>query len=169
MNLTWESQKAIGDKGEEKVRALMIARGHKVENLADNPAYWEKDIDMRVSGQMVEVKTDNVMHRTGNLFIEYETFCANGEVHDGWILITEAEYLFYLDNVNDILHIYRMDEVKEYIRQKKRYLEKKCLEFPSGKEVWGYLLPYGRLAHMDINLKEESAWQKLDEKLSLSA
>lgn len=160
-NFTWESQKKVGDIGEKKVRDLMRARGHEVENLADDPQYWDKDIDMRVSGQTVEVKTDNVMHRTGNLFIEYETLCASGEVHKGWFEITEAQYLFYLDNVNEILHIYDMGELKEYVNQKRRYLEKKCLSFASGKEVWGYLLPYGRITHATINLKEASAWQKL--------
>lgn len=157
--LTWENQKKIGDAGEAKIRDLMAARGHEVIDLADNPIYWEKDIDMSVAGHPIEVKTDNVMYKTGNLFIEEGTYFTTGEYHAGWVKYTEAEYLFYLDNINEILYIYKMDEVKE----KAKHYAIGILEFPH-KQVNGYLMPIGVLPHQTIKLKEASEWRKKVEK-----
>lgn len=155
--LTWENQKQIGDAGEAKIRSLMAARGHEVINLANNPTYWEKDIDMLVAGHPIEVKTDNVMYRTGNLFIEEGTYFNTGEYHAGWVKYTEAEYLFYLDNMNEILYIYNMDDVKE----KAKHYQIGTLRFPH-KRVDGYLMPIGGLPHQTIKLKEASEWQKVE-------
>jgi hypothetical protein len=57
--------------GEYELKKYLRAAGNKVEDVSDNPQYWDKDIDLIVNDETaIEVKWDALTATTGNLFIE---------------------------------------------------------------------------------------------------
>ena len=115
----WTEQKSIGDAGERIIKQYMELKGNEVEDISMNPAYWEQDIDFIINSRTVEVKTDNIISSSGNLFLEYEIeHYPEGKLSKrdkGWFSKCKAEYLFYYDIRKDILRVYELNDLKEYI------------------------------------------------------
>jgi hypothetical protein len=66
----------------------MENRNYKVEDVTNNPCYWNKDIDFIITSpttgdvKTFEVKWDSKINKTGNLFLEL--LSARSEGGNGW-------------------------------------------------------------------------------------
>lgn len=152
MSEIWNKQKSKGDFGEYLVKQYLLRKGHKVQDLSNNPDYWEVDIDFLVDEQFYcEVKSDYVTGRTGNLFLEYQILYKNGKKADGYFNKSKAEYLFYLDMKNKILHCYNFAELREYV-EKTKPITRTCND--GYKVVYGYCVPVNAVPHQKDTVQE---------------
>lgn len=104
--------------GEYELKQYLKGNGFKVIDVSGNSAYWHKDIDLiatDASGitKTIEIKWDNRICQTGNLYIEYYNDCS--KEHKGWINFTQADILAYGDSYNSVFYLFKMDDIKEYI------------------------------------------------------
>ena len=67
-------QDRIGIRGENAVYNYLIQEGYQVEDVSENPEFWQLDIDFLITkdgcSKSIEVKNDTALGRTGNLYIE---------------------------------------------------------------------------------------------------
>lgn len=111
-----------GKKGEQAFAAIMNEMGFGVENVSNNPDYFSKDIDFIITNKLgttktVEVKYDNRISKTGNLYLE--TFNINSEQWgcDGWWLHCEADYLAYGDANKGFFYMFHLGDLKDRVRK----------------------------------------------------
>lgn len=111
----------VGKQGERLFKEIMIGRGYKVEDVSGNPEYWEKDIDFIVtsptSGEVktFEVKYDQCINRTGNLYLEIANVHSKGQ--QGWFQFCQADYVAYGDAVAQTFYIISMADLREKVKQ----------------------------------------------------
>ena len=103
--------------GELKAYKLLSDNNWVVQDLTRCEQYYDKDIDLSITdghrSYTIEVKWDNVISRTGNMFIE--TFTDLDKSKQGWFLFCEADYIFYGDSKNNLFHIFRTQNLRDYI------------------------------------------------------
>ena len=110
-----------GKIGERLFQQIMESKGHKVEDVSNNPEYWYRDIDFfvtsSVSGETksFECKWDSCISRTGNLYLELTNVHSKGG--KGWYKFCEADYLAYGDAKNRIFYIIPLLELKKKVEQ----------------------------------------------------
>lgn len=98
-----------GKYGERLFRNTMEQLGYKVEDTTNNPEYYEKDIDFIItspfSGKVktFEVKWDDCINRTGNLYLEVENINSKGG--RGWYEFCKADFLAYGDSRSRTFYI----------------------------------------------------------------
>ena len=116
-----------GTMGERAVYKFLMQQGYKIEDVTLQPQYWEKDIDYIVTNPQsgaqaaIEVKCDSRMARTGNFFIETKNPRSQGG--KGWLYFCQADFIYYLDSINEILYIFKTYQLKEFIKQNQAYLK----------------------------------------------
>ena len=142
-------QDQLGRKGEKAVYNYLISHNYDVQNVSSDPCYWPKDIDFLATKDgkttSIEVKNCQCIGRTGNLFVEHTQDIDSGE--PGWFLITEAQQLFYRDDINGIVYVIDMNDLREYIQAKKGVLpERKAKPNAVGKVSEGYLVKVQELS-----------------------
>ncbi len=127
--------------GEAEVKQTLRAASYLVEDVSNNPIYWEKDVDFLVTNPRtgntaaIEVKNDTRINETGNFFIEYEnprSICGKG-----WFEFCEADYLYYVDSANAICYIIALDALRAFIQENKTKLARKQTNDCSK----GYIVP----------------------------
>lgn len=93
-----------GKSGEQVFINVAQDLGYEVEDLSNNRHYQKKGVDFRITKGnkqlMVDVKTDYLMHKTGNIFLEL----SDGP-RQGWARKTEADLIFYIDHYNDLVYV----------------------------------------------------------------
>ena len=135
-----------GKKGERYVRELMEHRNHQVKDVSNNPSLG---YDFIISDKKVEIKTDYIISRTNNLFLEdYCQYCRGGKA-EGWLRTCQADYLFYLDEKNLTLYIYFLEDIRKYIEENEKEIPYKGL-YDGYKRVYGYCLNKDRVKHQTI-------------------
>lgn len=111
---TFHKDLKTGKKGETAAAAALAERGWRTTDLSDSPQYQKQDIDFRAEKDninlTVEVKTDSVINRTGNMFIE--TRQGN---HDGWYHYCKADIIFYIDSTNKRIYCFSLSSLRKYI------------------------------------------------------
>ena len=120
--VTFDERLEIGRSGEVIVADWFRSRGITVIDVTDVREYQIKDIDFLLTnseGQKcsVEIKTDYLMHKTGNLFFEGVYYKDFGE-SKGWNDYCKADYICFFDAVNRKLYIYDYQNGKEIITKK---------------------------------------------------
>lgn len=131
--------------GEYELKKALRNSGYTVKDVSDNPNYWTKDIDLiafnETTGSLtsLEVKWDNRIAQTGNMYVEIENPRSwNGL---GWFRFCEADMLAYGDAINGIFYFIEVAALKEYIKEKQTKLEKRmCAD-----GAYGYLVPIADL------------------------
>lgn len=114
-----------GKKGETLVSSFLISIGYQVEDVSHDPEFQKRDIDLIAGKEVgermtIEVKSDSMMSRTGNICIE--TIGNIGKNKKGWLYYCQASHLFIVDVVNNIIHCVRFKEFFDmYQANKKRY------------------------------------------------
>lgn len=145
---------ALGPRhpGEYELKKYLRRQGNEVLDVSENPVYWAQDIDFIVNDMItVEVKWDEVISSTGNLFIE---FCADiNKDTPGWFTYCKADWLYYGDAVNKKYYIFPFNELKQHI-------EKNIDQYKIGTAAdrdkrdnvkkWsrGYLVPLNTVEHL---------------------
>lgn len=92
---------AKGKEGEELIMAYLRERGNTVLDCTGDSYYKKRDIDILSSKNgkdfvPIEVKTDEQMHKTGNMAIEISMDRQIGRTM-GWFFYCEAEIMCYID------------------------------------------------------------------------
>ena len=107
------------NQGEMAAHDYLVSQGWKVKDLTQCEAFFSKDIDfLIIRGQeqhYIEVKWDNWIHQTGNMFIETTTDLDFNK--DGWFKFCRAEFIFYGDARQKLFYVYRLDDLKAYIQE----------------------------------------------------
>ena len=145
----------IGAKSEQLVSKVLEERGWQVTDVTDDVNYRKADIDFVVvpadggESRTVEVKSDNNISRTGNIFCEVITNVANKT--PGWFTSSEATYLCIHDTKNNDIHFLLLDDLREYT--KKNYTVEKRFDDWSGnynKEIVARLVPLNKFKNQYV-------------------
>lgn len=140
---TFHSLLEQGKLTEIKIAKYFESNGFTVEDLSDDDFYKDIDVDLMIinsngNKQTLEVKSDEIMHRTGNIFIEHGMDRKTGWCL-GWIKKCKAQLLCYHDNVTDVGYILDWIKVKNEITQ--HYNSTKFWNTTDNCWGWGYLVP----------------------------
>lgn len=108
-----------GKEGEKRFKQIMQSRNYLVNDVAKNPAYYDKDIDFILTSpttglvKSFEVKWDSKIGKTGNLYLELTNTHSKGG--KGWFRFCQADYIAYGDSRNNIFYIIPLLELKNRI------------------------------------------------------
>lgn len=81
------------------------------------------------------------------MFVEHTQDIDRNE--PGWYRITEADKLFYRDDINEVVYVIDMDDLREYVESKKVQLaERKAKPNIVGKVSVGYLVKVQELSNI---------------------
>lgn len=110
-----------GKQGEALFRERVIGLNYLVQDVSNNPAYWEKDIDFIVTSprsgltKSFEVKWDSRINSTGNLYLELTNVHSKGG--RGWYDFCAADFLAYGDSQAECFYIIPFAALKERVSQ----------------------------------------------------
>lgn len=127
-----------GKQGEELFKQIMENRNYTVEDTTNNPLYWSKDIDFVITSpttgvtKTFEVKWDNRIGKTGNLYLELTNVHSEGGY--GWFEFCQADYLAYGDAANGVFYIIPLLE----LREKVKHMPKQIVQ--CGSDSYGQLV-----------------------------
>ena len=123
--------------GEWELRRWFRQNGYDVADVSEQPRFQQLDIDMFAKKKdiveepvAIEVKWDDKISYTGNLFIEYHTEKLNpdGEVikkDNGWFGMCKADLLYYGDSRNKLFYVFKFQKLRKYIDQNNWRFEKR--------------------------------------------
>lgn len=117
------SSNDLGRLGEQVFRFVMRERGYTLEDVTNNSNYFDKDIDFLVTSPFTgavksfEVKYDNCINYTRNLYLELTNINSKQWDGDGWWLHCDADYLAYGDAATRNFHIIKLNELKERVKE----------------------------------------------------
>lgn len=145
--------------GELELKRWLRLNDYIVEDVSDNPHYWDQDIDLIAQlpnserSITIEVKWDTHIATTGNLFIETSSDLWNNK--PGWFNFCKADYIYYGDYHNRKFYKISRLALKEYIEENKEELKYRTAnDYYKGnvvKQSGGYLVPLDSI----LNLIEE--------------
>ena len=110
-----------GKQGEQLFQQKLQNKGYTVEDVSNNPNYWNKDIDFIVTSpttgavKTFEVKWDSRINKSGNLYLELVNMYSKGT--KGWFDFCQADYLAYGDAANSIFYIIPLLELRERVKK----------------------------------------------------
>lgn len=108
-----------GKQGERLFKQIMEERGYDVQDVSNNPDFWDKDIDFIVTSptsgltKTFEVKWDSCIGSTGNLYLELTNINSKQWRGEGWWLHCKADYLAYGDAASRTFYIIPLLELRE--------------------------------------------------------
>ncbi len=111
-----------GKYGERLFSQRMAAQGFLIQDVSGNSAYFDKDIDFIVTNpttgnvRAFEVKYDEKLNRTGNLFLEIENPRSKQWSGQGWWLHCKADFLVYGNGITQELYCFPLLELKERVK-----------------------------------------------------
>lgn len=112
-----------GKQGERLFKQIMESRNYKVQDVSNNPAFWDKDIDFIITSatsgltKTFEVKWDSRINRTGNLYLELTSINSKQWNGQGWWEHCQADFLVYGDAVNFRFYIIPLFELRERVEK----------------------------------------------------
>ena len=136
----------IGKIGEALFRDKMSAQGYKVEDVSNNSAYWDQDIDFIVTSptsgltKSFEVKYDSRINDTGNMYLEL--FNINSAGQRGWYKFCRADYVAYGDSKAQCFYVVPLAELRQRV-EKIKPREASC-----GADSIGLLLALNDIADL---------------------
>ena len=135
----FNQQKIKGKVAEEVVKRHLTGRGHKINDVSENPEYWKYDIDLIITNWKtpitIEVKRDDNLFTTGNIFVEVG-FEKEGYYSTGWFNMCKADYIAFFDCKTKKGIICDLDKLKETAVQKGQ----KKLFWDKVDQCWGTAL-----------------------------
>lgn len=111
---------AKGEIWENVFYETFTKRGHRVIDCTKSLEYQIVDTDFVVYNKnndnkfTVEVKSCEVIHKTNNMFCE--------RAERGWVKTCKADYIAYIDTVNELMYLYRLNDLRHYIKEHERSL-----------------------------------------------
>ena len=136
--MSFESDLKRGRKGEEMFERAMQVDGESATNVTGQEAYQGADIDYVDScGGGWEVKTDYMLHRTGNLALESFTSTRG----DSWLWTSKADiFVFAIPQTDEV---YAIDARLLRILCKEPAC-RRISKYDFGKEIELILLPFDK-------------------------
>ena len=110
-----------GRRGEKLFAERMSANGYKVQDVSNDPGFWNKDIDFIIESpytgavKSFEVKYDYCINRSHNLYLELTNIYSQGG--KGWYKFCEADVLAYGDAQTDIFYMIPLEKLREVTNQ----------------------------------------------------
>lgn len=139
-----------GKYGEQLFKQIMQERNYTVEDVSNNSDYFYKDIDFILTSstsglvKTFEVKWDERINQTGNLFIEMINPRSEGCC--GWFEFIKADYLAYGDAVSKQFYIIDVKYLKDFMsKNKNSFKYKRCSD---GAE--GYVVPLKYIQYQQL-------------------
>ena len=150
----FNSDVQVGNKGENIIYNYLINHP-STDSLIDvsNDKWFQQfDIDfIQIDGDggvnKIEVKTDRLADKTGNMVYEYWSDRRTFSV--GCFEKTQADYIFYYLINTKVLYIFNTQELREWVHKRKDKLWQTCM----GDFALGYIIPLNDLK--DIYIKEK--------------
>ena len=113
----------LGKLGERLFKERMEAGGYTVNDVSMIPEYWPQDIDFLVTSptsgltKSMEVKYDQRINKTGNLYLELTSINSKQWNYEGWWPHTKADYLVYGDAITEVFYVIPLLELRERVAQ----------------------------------------------------
>ena len=150
----FNSDVQVGNKGENIIYDYLMNHP-STDNVMDVSKSWwfqQFDIDfIQIDGDgdvnKIEVKTDRMADRTGNMV--YEVYSDKRFYTLGCFEKTKADYIFYYLINTNILYIFNTQELREWVLEHQHNL--KLVDM--GDYALGYIIPLNDLK--DIYIKEK--------------
>jgi len=100
-----------------RLQEYFRSKGYKVINRFNDEIAQSIGVDFEIYDPKrwlfrVEVKSDNRIHETGNLFIEHKTVRST-KTSKGWMHYCLSDYICYHDSVNDIGYLIDWRKMRE--------------------------------------------------------
>ena len=152
--MSFHSDINIGQKGEEKVYNYIL--NHPSTNMLINVTkdkwFQQFDIDfIQIDTEnnidKIEVKTDRIADRTGNMV--YEVYSDKRTYTQGCFEKTEADYIFYFLINTNILYIFETQELRQWVYDHQDNL--KLIDI--GDYAVGYLIPLNNLKDISVKVR----------------
>lgn len=128
MNL-FDKQLEKGEQGEQAIEAYYKQQGCIVQNMTMDKEYWEKDIDLIINGQTVEVKTDTRVAETQNLCFELVSNDNEEMYKPGWFFTSEANVFIIYSPQTRMSYQILSKEIRQLYEQRKDLFKERCLTF----------------------------------------
>lgn len=133
--------------GETEAKELFAKCGYVVKDVSSNSNYFDKDIDLIVTNttgitKTIEVKADNRIADTGNLFIEYLNPRSKGGL--GWFRFCQADLLYYADMTNKLFYVFDYKALKAFVEEHKSELK----TISTYDRSVGFALPIAAVEHI---------------------
>ena len=107
--------------GEQYAQKCLEANGFKIVDRSNEPYYWAKDVDLTaVKGDFsadIEVKWDQCIAATGNLFFELLTNIDTQQ--QGWANYTQCDFVFYGDARRLIFYVFSAEDMRRFLKYHK--------------------------------------------------
>lgn len=142
-----------GKLGEQLFAQYMCAQGYIVNDVSKDQSYFDKDIDFFCANpstgntKSFEVKWDERIGQTNNLFLEMRNPRSKQWNGQGWWLHCQADFLVYGDAQNRIFYIFPLLELRQ--RVKNLSLRYKTTNDYSE----GYLLPLDKVRDLAVEVR----------------
>ena len=107
-------QLQIGKSGEDGFIKYCNDNNLNVVDVTHDREYQKIDVDFIVNGYYTELKTDNLIDKTGNFPIELVHHRKTGD-RDGWYYYTQATYIIRYSIKSSRLYILYFQKCKDYI------------------------------------------------------
>lgn len=144
----------VGKTGEDVVLDFLKVNGStkNVLDVREDKLFQELDIDfiqetLYSELRKIEVKTDTLAHKTGNLAYEHTSNKYYNTL--GCFEKTKADYIFYYLSEIKSVYILKVSELRNYVRLNKNRLR----EVSMGDSALGYLIKLEDL------IKNEIGWE----------
>lgn len=117
MIIEFSSALTASNSAQDDVSKWLESRGFTVEDLRNDMEAQRKGIDLRFSKAnrtyTGEIKLDSHISRTGNFALEIVSNLSKGTL--GCWVLSEADFWFYVDAVNSVVHIFKPGEVRNAV------------------------------------------------------
>lgn len=134
-----------GKIGERIFAKIATDRGYEIFDLSNDRTYQKKGVDFRIKNDLrdvlIDVKTDYIMYKTGNIFLEIQ----DGP-RTGWAKKTIADLIFYIDYNSNKIYILEWSSCAAKIDE----LRTVSFYNQDGIRMVGALLPVNKLDELQI-------------------
>ena len=141
----------IGEIGEEKIYNYLTSLEFTqfVLDVRKDEFFQQLDVDFvhcdkEGNFRKIEVKTDTMAHRTGNLVYEHTSNKHYNTI--GCFEKTRADIMFYYLKETNELYTFTMDELRKYVRENSMFLR----EVNMGDNALGFLIKIDDLKNKGI-------------------
>lgn len=111
---SFQRRNIIGREGEIDFVRYCQQRNLDVVDVTQDKEYQKIDVDFIVNGYYAELKTDNLIDKTGNFPVELIHHRKTGD-RQGWYYYTKAKYIIRYSKKQSRLYVLYFDKCKDYI------------------------------------------------------
>ncbi len=114
---TFKERKLQEEKDLKEVTDFFVRSWYEVEDVHNNPDYFNKDIDLLIKKdwetKSVEIKFDDYLDNTTQNFF-FEIISSEEKVTKGCFLLSEADILLYYATTSKIWYFFPLQELKKW-------------------------------------------------------